>query len=83
MLKNKMVYEPKAKIKTIRAEISLTLPVKDRYYKFTFSQEREMPQTGAIEKKEIDALWQSSRNEINKQIRELCKTLDYKYEKLL
>ena len=42
-----------------------------------------MPQTGAIEKKEIDALWQSSRNEINKQIRELCKTLDYNYRKLL
>lgn len=78
-----MAYEPKAKIKTIRAEVSLTLPVEDRYYKFTFSQEREMPQTGAIEKKEIDSLWQSSRNEINKQIRELCKTLDYNYKKLL
>lgn len=83
MLKNKMVYEPKAKIKTIRAEVSLTLPILNRYYKFTFSQERELPQTGAIENKEIDALWQSSKNEINKQIKKLCKTLVYKYKKLL
>lgn len=78
-----MVYKPKATVKTIRAEVSLTLPVEDRYYKFTFSQERELPQTGADTKKEIDALWQSSRNTINEQVKELCKTLDYNYKKLL
>lgn len=32
---------------------------------------------------EIEALWKSSKDEINKQVKELCKTLDYNYEKLL
>lgn len=72
----------KGRIKVIRAEVSLTLPVDDRYYKFTFAQERELP-PDATAKIEIEELWKSSKEEINKQVKELCKTLDYNYEKLL
>lgn len=72
----------KGRITVIRAEVSLTLPVDDRYYKFTFAQERELPPDAAA-RIEIDALWRSSKEEINKQVKELCKTLDYNYEKLL
>lgn len=72
----------KGRIKTIRAEVSLTLPVDSRYYKFTFAQERELP-PDASAKIEIEELWKSSKDEINKQVKELCKTLDYNYEKLL
>lgn len=72
----------KGKITVIRAEVSLTLPVDDRYYKFTFAQERELP-PDASARIEIKALWKSSKDEINKQVKDLCKTLDYNYEKLL
>lgn len=72
----------KSTIKTIRAEVSLTLPVADRYYKFTFSQERELANVRDFQK-ETKELWQSSKDEINNQVKELCKTLDFDFVKLL
>lgn len=72
----------KSTVKTIRAEVSLTIPVEERYYKFTFSQEREL-QKGCDVKREVANLWKSSKDEINNQVKELCETLDYGYRKLL
>lgn len=78
-----MTYKAKAKTKIIRAEIGLTLPVADRYYKFTVSQEREMPVSGADLKKEMACLWADGKEQINLQVEDLCKKLDYKFKKLL
>ena len=66
-----MAFAKKSTIKTIQAEVSLTLPVNNRYYKFTFCQERDVSGVAALQK------------QVDKQVKELCKTLDYDYKKLL
>lgn len=78
-----MTYKSKATTKNIRAEVSLTLPVEGRYYKFTISVERELPAMGANLKKELDCLWEDSKEQINNQVKDLCKTLDYDFKKMV
>ena len=60
----------------------MTLPVENRYYKFTFCQERDVSGVVALQK-QVDESWKNVKDEINKQVKELCKTLDYNYRKLL
>lgn len=78
-----MIYKSKAVTKTIRAEISLTLPVEGRYYKFTISVERDLPEKGANLKNELDCLWEDTKEQINNQVKDLCKTLDYDFKKMV
>jgi len=78
-----MIYKSKAINRTIRAEVSLTLPVNNRYYKFTISLERDLPEKGANLKNELDFLWEDSKEQINNQVKDLCKTLDLDYKKLV
>lgn len=78
-----MNYKSKAVTRVIRAEVSLTLPVENRYYKFTISVERDLPENGVNLKKEMDCLWEDSKAEINNQVKDLCKTLDLGYKKLV
>lgn len=77
-----MAFAKKSTIKTIRAEVSLTLPVNNRYYKFTFCQEHDVSGVADLQK-QVDETWKNVKGEINKQVKELCKTLDYDYKKLL
>lgn len=60
----------------------MTLPVDNRYYKFTFCQERDVSGVAGLQK-QVDETWKDVKEEINKQVKELCKTLDYEYKKLL
>lgn len=60
----------------------MTLPVENRYYKFTFCQERDVSGVVALQK-QVDESWKNVKDEINKQVKELCKILDYDYRKLL
>lgn len=78
-----MSYKSKANTRVIRAEVSLTLPVDNRYYKFTISVERDLPVSGVNLKKELDFLWGDSKEQINNQVKNLCKTLDFDYKKLI
>ncbi len=78
-----MIHKSKAITRTIRAEVSLTLPVDNRYYKFTISLERDLPEKGVNLKNELDCLWEDSKAQINNQVKDLCKTLDFDYKKLV
>ena len=78
-----MIYKSKAITRTIRAEVSLTLPIDSRYYKFTISLERDLPASGVNTKRELDYLWEDSKEQINNQVKSLCKTLDFDYKKLV
>lgn len=60
----------------------MTLPVENRYYKFTFCQERDVSGVAVLQR-QVDETWKNVKEEINKQVKELCKTLDYDYRKLL
>lgn len=60
----------------------MTLPVESRYYKFTFCQERDVSGIAELQK-QVDETWKMVKGEINKQVKDLCKVLDYDYRKLL
>lgn len=60
----------------------MTLPVENRYYKFTFCQERDVSGIAELQK-QVDETWKMVKGEINKQVKDLCKVLDYDYRKLL
>ena len=55
---------------SIKAESGLSIETKKGWYRFTFTEERIIPETADIEK-EKEALWNSVNNEVDRQAEEI------------
>ena len=76
----KTVYKSKAKVKSISANSSATLKIKDNYFKVEAHEEREFP--GNAEDIDMNKEWQFLFDELNSvvdtQIDEIIKIKNFK-----
>ena len=70
-----MTYKQQAKTVKISGTSKATVQIKNNYYSFAFSEERELPEDDSrvsIEK-ERELLWETLNTEVDKQIEEIMK----------
>ena len=63
-------YTPQGITTTIKAESGLSIETKKGWYRFSFTEERIIPESADIEK-EKEALWTSVNNEVDRQAEEV------------
>lgn len=68
-----MTYKQQAKTIKISGTSKATVQIKNNYYSFSYSEERELPEDGTrtnIEK-ERELLWDTLNSEVDKQIEQI------------
>lgn len=69
------MYEPKAKIKTIKATSRVALKIKDNFYTVEYSEEREVPDIEGVDvEQERIALWADANKIVDDQCTDIIKT---------
>lgn len=70
-----MDYIQQAKTVKISATSKATVQVKNNYYSFAYSEERELPEDDSRVnlEKEKELLWETLNNEVDKQIEQIVK----------
>lgn len=63
-------YTPQGVTTQIKAESGISKEIKGVWYKFTYSEERKLPETCDLEK-EIQALWEHCNSVVDKQVEEV------------
>lgn len=77
-------YKPKGVPTEISCEVGITLEIDKRWHKLTFSQKNKLPDGEKLNMvAECDAIWGDAKEEIQEQLKQLCKILGIKYEPIL
>lgn len=70
-----MSYRQQAKVIKILGTSKATVQIKNNYYSFSYSEERELPedQSRVDIEKERELLWETLNSEVDNQINEIMK----------